>query len=99
MSSGVSRVFTGSFVGTGAIFTEARVGFTPRKVEIFNTSGVATLVFVDTMAADSGVKTITAGTVSVITSGGITVNGSGFLLGADTDVNVSGEVCHFVAYE
>jgi hypothetical protein len=42
-------------------------------------------------------KGITAGTKTFISSNGITLNDFGFTIGADTDVNVSGEAIHYIA--
>lgn len=99
MSSGVSRVKVGSFYGTGADLNIRTVTFRPKVVKITNLGGLATALWVKGMADDSAVKEVTAGTKSAITSNGITPLSDGFSLGADTDLNVSGELVYFEAYE
>lgn len=91
--------YVGSFEGTGAALDITKVGFRPRVVKVFNKDGLCTLYWNKAMPDASGYKTITAGTESFITSNGITPLAGGFRLGADTDLNVSGEVCYFEAVD
>lgn len=99
MGSGISRVKAGSIYGTGAALSVRNVGFRPRKVEILNVGGLAQLQWTDHMADAAGLKQVTDGTLSLLTSNGITPLSDGFTLGADTDLNVDGELIHWVAYE
>lgn len=99
MSSGVSRVMAGSVVGTGSALSVKTVGFRPKKVELFNATSGDQLEWTQSMADAAGLKRVAAGTGSFITSNGVTPLGNGFTLGADADVNASGEVVHWVAYE
>jgi len=99
MGSGVQRQVTGKLIGTGADLEVRTVTFRPAKVELYNEDGVCHAVWTKTMADDAMMKTVTAGTVSVVTSNGITPLSDGFALGADTDLNVSGEAVHWVASE
>ncbi|MFW9927895.1 MAG: hypothetical protein ACFFD1_00720 [Candidatus Thorarchaeota archaeon] len=99
MSSGVSRVQVRSFYGTGADMNVRTFDFRPKRIEVFNISGLCKADWVEGMADDSAVKTVTAGTMSLITTNGITPLSNGFSLGADSDLNVSGELCRAVAYE
>jgi len=100
MSSGVSRLMVGSFIGTGAALEVRTVGFRPKYVKIFNVSADnAAGEWLQGMADDSAFKTITDGTVSVITSDGITPLSDGFGVGADADLNVDGELVRWVAFE
>ena len=99
MGSGITRMRTGSFAGTGAEISIETVGFTPSKVEILNEGGLATAVWTDTMADGEALKQVTAGTLSKVTTNGVTPLTQGFKLGADTDLNVSGELVHWVASE
>ncbi len=105
----MTRMATGTIAGTGAIIQIA-LEFSPRAVSLKNVTGLATLDWSDSMADDSGVKAITAGTISFVTTGGITPKEKferddtspdlhGFEIGADADVNVSAEVIHWVAWE
>jgi hypothetical protein len=100
MSSGVQLSKSGAVKGTGANLDVTSVGFRPRRVELFNNDGLVTAVWTDSMAEGRGHKRITAGTMSVIGVGlGVTPLANGFRIGADTDVNVSGEVIHWAAHE
>ena len=85
--------------GTGAALSFT-CGFKPKYVKVINVAagGLCTLEHVDTMAAASGFKGITAGTKTFITSNGITLTDTGFTLGADADVNVNGEALHVIAF-
>jgi hypothetical protein len=89
----------GSFYGTGADLNVRTVGFRPKAVHVFNVGGLARGEWVEGMADDSAIKTITDGTISLVTANGITPLSDGFAFGADTDLNVSGELCRFVAHE
>jgi len=99
MASGASRIMTGAFYGTGAALNVRTVGFRPSKVELLNIGGVATGQWVKGMADASVMKAVTAGTISVATTGGITPLSNGFTLGDDSDLNVDGELVRYIAYE
>jgi hypothetical protein len=97
MGSGRSREFIGAFDGTGADLEIRKVGFRPNRVVVHNVEGLCKAEWSHCMADDSALKTITDGTISHITTNGITPLSDGFALGADTDLNVSGESGWFVA--
>lgn len=99
MSSGVTRMVTGSFVGTGAAVDVKTVGFRPRRVELFNVTGLALAHWTDAMPDASMVKQITAGTMTHPLTNGVTPLANGFRLGADADMNVAAEQVHWVAHE
>lgn len=99
MASGASKIISGAFIGTGAAINVRTVGFRPKKVEILNVGGVAKAEWVKGMADASAMKQVTAGTISVITSGGVTPLSDGFTLGDDSDLNVDGELVRYIAYE
>jgi len=101
MGSGVNRIVTGSFYGTGADKNIDTVGFRPKLVRVVNveSGGLCRAEWFKGMADDSAVKTAADGTISVITSNGITPRANGFAFGADTDLNVDGEQCFFEAHE
>lgn len=100
MASGAKSPAVGSFKGTGAVLNVRTVGFRPRYVLVVNVSADnAKGEWFDGMADDSAVKHITDGTISVITSDGITPLSDGFSLGADADLNVDGELVRFAAFE
>lgn len=112
---------TGTTEGTGSAIN-ITLGFVPARVEIENIDGLATLVWTDQEDDAAGVKQVTDGTISHITSNGITPLGDdesltvtasdttsdgdtttmtsvrGFTIGADTDINVSGETINYTAY-
>ena len=104
------ELIAGTVEGTGATLN-INVGFMPSAVKVFNVDGLATLEWNDSMADASGVKRVTAGTMTFITTLGITpVDGLGesagavedtvigFQIGADTDVNVAAETINWEAY-
>lgn len=99
MGSGVSRVMTGSLIGTGSAIDVRTVGFRPQRVVILNVTAPARGEWHDTMADASALKQITAGTASFVTTNGITPLSDGFTLGSDADLNTAAEVVHWVAYE
>jgi hypothetical protein len=99
MSSGARLVHRGSFLGTGANIDIKVPGFRPKHVTVLNQGGLVKLEWYDTMGDGAGLKTITDGTISALTTTGITQLADGFRVGADTDVNVAGELCHYEAEE
>jgi len=99
MGSGVSKTITGASTGTGADIPVRTVGFRPRKVELINTGGLVTAEWQETMADASMFKRVTAGDGTFPLTLGITPLSDGFTIGADTDLNVAGELIHWVAYE
>lgn len=97
------HIARGTVEGTGAALT-IQLGFTPEYVRLVNEDGLASLEWFSAMTDGHGLKTVTAGTMSKITSNGVTpysgtagANSAGFTIGADTDINVSGETLHYVA--
>jgi hypothetical protein len=73
------------------------VGFKPRHVRIVNVTSRDEMEWFEGMAAASAVKTVAAGTRTLITTNGITVSDSGFTIGLDTDVNVINEQISWIA--
>lgn len=99
MSSGVARMVTGAVLGTAALLNVRTVGFRPRRVELENSGGLASGVWQDSMADDSVLKRVTAGTQTFPLSGGVIPLSDGFSLGTDSDLNVAGELIHYTAFE
>lgn len=101
MSSGVNRVVVGAVIGTGSAMNVDTVGFRPKLVRVVNAgaTGLARLEWFKGMADAAAVKTVTAGTISVLSSNGITPRANGFTIGADANVNISGEIIYFEAHE
>lgn len=99
MASGRTRQMFGTVVGTGSAINIRTVGFRPQVVEVYNVTDLCHAKWTKTMADASAFKTITAGTITFITSDGITPLSNGFTLGADADLNAAAEVVHWIAYE
>ena len=99
MSSGVGRNRVGSVNGTGANLDVKTIGFKPRVVVINNIAGLCMGKWVEGMADATAIKTVTDGTISLAATLGITPLSNGFRIGADTDLNVDGELIRWEAYE
>jgi hypothetical protein len=99
MSSGVSKTRTGSFNSDGSIKEVRGVEFRPRVVRLFNVTSADGMEWVNGMADDSAIKQVAAGTRTIATSDGVTPRSDGFDVGADADVNASGELVRWVAHE
>ena len=92
--------------GTGASI-DVKCGWVPAKVEVMNitSAGLEKLEWYRGMAAASAIKTTSAPARTKITTLGITPLGAGvadtveqgFRIGADTDVNVAGELIVVIA--
>ena len=96
--SGASRCITGQLVGTGSLMTVSKIGFKPRYVRIVNLDDPGSLEFFEGMASGRGFKHID-GTQTSISTGGITPTNTGFTLGTDADMNVSGEQLSYVVWD
>ena len=95
---------TGQITGTGAALN-VLLGFVPTYVKIINQTDVGSLEWIGGMPAASGLKTTDAPSEAFITSDGISeyagtigADAAGFTLGADADINGSGDQLHFVAW-
>lgn len=93
----------GTVEGTGSAIN-LQLGFTPKHVRLVNEDGLAAMEWFAGMADGHGIKTVTAGTMSKVTTNGVTPyagtpggDAEGITIGADTDINVSGETLHYVA--
>lgn len=95
--------FTGTVAGTGSAMNITNVGFRPRYVKVWNVAsgGLCTLEWTKEMADASGFKEVNHDSTqrSFLTSNGITPLANGFTIGADSDINASGETIHFVAWD
>ena len=96
--------YLGTMAGTGANI-DIFCGFKPGKIEVFNrtSTGLEKLEWYYGMADGSAIKTIAAGTRSLITTLGITIledaaKGQGFRIGVDTDINVAAEQLVVIAH-
>lgn len=99
MASGGASVRTGAFRGTGAALNVRTVGFRPRYVRVVNITSRDEIEWFEGMADAAGVKRVAAGTGTLLTSKGITPLADGFTIGDDTDLNVAGEICHYVCVD
>lgn len=103
MASGGTRIFNGSFSGTGAQLDITTPGFKPRRVDLLNVGGNCQAVWTESMADASMQKIVDSGggttDITFVTTNGVTPLVDGFRLGADADINVSAEKVHFTAHE
>ncbi len=99
MGSGVNRVVVGSVTGTGSIINVSHVGFRPKRVTLDNVGGLVTASWHKDMADASAIIRVTAGDMTFVTSDGVTPLAGGFRIGADANINASGELIHWTAYE
>jgi hypothetical protein len=84
---GVGRV-----LDTGTVAArDITLGFKPRVVRVINVTSRDMMEWYEGMADASAVKTVAAGTRTLITSNGITPTANGFTIGLDTDVVVTSE--------
>jgi len=95
MASGGSRCKTGIVTGTGSDMSVEGVGFRPRRVQLINIDGNSRADWGEQMPDDAMAKIVDSGAgatdLSYVTTDGVTPSHDGFDLGADTDLNVSGE--------
>lgn len=95
---------SGTLDGTGAAMN-IEIGWQPDRIEVQNIEAAdfAKLVWLKGMTAAHAIKTVTS-TNSMITSLGVSLYAGstsaqqGFTIGADTDVNVSGEALTWCAW-
>jgi hypothetical protein len=99
MASGAKRCFRGSRIGTGSAMDILDVGFKPTVVKIVNQTGLVTGEWHDAMPEASVAKRVTAGTMTMPTTNGITPLAGGFRLGADTDLNVAAETFYYECWD
>lgn len=98
----IPNTTVGNVTGTGAALNVS-VGYTPDYVLATNVSDGSKLEWFKGMTAGHAVKTVAAGTRSIITSGGISpytgssTAGAGFTIGADAQVNVNTQVIRYYA--
>lgn len=105
-STSVSNIAVGRYLQTGtAAAITITVGFKARYIQVWNVTGTGTglicVKWFEGMAADSAIKMEDAGssetTLSLITTLGITVSDKSFVIGLDTDLNVTSEQLSWLA--
>lgn len=98
MPKGHSQI--GIVQGTGAVINVI-TGFVPDVVELINADGLCRATWTKTMGDGAAMKSATAGTITMLSNGGVSAysgdDGYGFSIGVDADLNVSGEALHWVA--
>lgn len=95
----VSNIAVGRYLtdGTAAAIT-LTIGFKPRWVRVLNeTASSSSFEWYEGMADASAIKRAVAGDLTVVTTNGITVSATGFIIGLDTDVNVTSEQLDWIA--
>jgi hypothetical protein len=103
MGSGIARIVTGIYTGSGAAksIIGDKVGFKPKRVIISRmTTAIDQGEHIEGMAAASFIQTVGAdGIRTLVTTEGITLQATGFSLGTDAHINNSGDTYRFVAEE
>ena len=96
----LTRMASGTFIEDDtAVALTITCGFTPRYVRVQNETSRDGYEWFEGMADAEAIKTVAAGTRTIITTLGITpVANSGFTIGLDTDVNVVNEQISWVAF-
>jgi len=98
--AGIVQRAVGRYIsdGTAAAF-KITCGFKPRYVKVVNLAATGSQVeWFEGMADASGMKRVTAGDFTLITTLGITVAEDGFTVGLDTDLNVTDEQISWIAF-
>lgn len=98
MASGQRQGKSGSFVSNGASRDVKDVGFKPARVELWGSAGDHA-VWLDSMADAHMNKVTAAGTGTHASTAGITPLATGFTIGADADLNATGETIYWWAEE
>ena len=93
----------GAILDTGTVAAmKITLGWKPRYVRILNVTGLVVEEWVEGMSDANGFLGIDSGAgavdYSLITSNGITPADDGFTIGLNTDVLVSSEQLHWVAF-
>jgi len=101
MASPSNAVVCGSFIGTGSDMTIKTLQSKVKAIWLTNVTSGDSAFYQSSMADDSMMKRVAAGTNALVTTNGITPysssDGAGFAFGADADMNVAGEVVHYTA--
>jgi len=98
-SASVVQIAVGRYIDTGTVAAfDITTGFKPLYVKVVNLAATGSQVeWFHGMAADSGMKRVTAGDMTLITTLGITQLSNGFTVGLDTDLNVTSEQLSWLA--
>ncbi len=110
-SGNIDGFAQGKVTGTGSAIS-VELGFTPTAVKLVNAGGLVLLDWQSSMGDAAGLKTVqgTPVVISMVTTDGVSVleqreldvaspdSVRGFQIGADSDVNASGEIIHWQAF-
>jgi len=98
--AGVNNIALGRYIiesGDTAAAITITVGFKPRYVRVQNITSGDGMEWFEGMAAAAAVKQVTAGDKTILSTLGITVADTTFIIGLDTDVNVKAEQLSWIA--
>src|SRR3990167_11476359 len=95
----VTNVAVGRYIDTGTVAAVTfTIGFKPRWVRVLNeAASSSSFEWYEGMADASAIKRAVAGDLTKVTTNGITVSESGFIIGLYTDVNVISEQLDWIA--
>ena len=98
-SASVVQIAVGRYIDTGTVaLVTITTGFKPLYIKIVNLASTGSqLEWFHGMAADSGMKRVTAGDMTLTTSLAITQLEYGFSFGIDTDLLVTSEQISWMA--
>lgn len=83
------RMASGTFIeDSSAVAFTVTVGFKARYVEVTNEDDRTSMRWYEGMADAEAIVTVANGTVTLVTSNGITVSARTVIIGLDTNVNV-----------
>jgi hypothetical protein len=75
-SAGIVNAAAGAYTGDGSGSILVNVGFTPRRVKVFDITDATTYEWVEGMPATNSFKVVTAGTMTVDTNSAVVTNGA-----------------------
>lgn len=85
-TQGIARGCTGAHTGDGTLLT-VLLGFRPQTVTLINVTDVIKFEKIDGMAAAATLETAAAGTLSVDTTGAVTLTDNGFTVAAAVNIS------------
>jgi hypothetical protein len=95
MASGASRLYAGTYEGTGSALSITAPGFRPRFVILVNEDDPSFALHIDGMDDDSAL-TQDQGTTAFASSAAVTLTDSGFDLGTNATLNTAGETVRYI---
>jgi len=100
MGSPSVQMASGGVVGTGAKIEVRGLGFTPKRVEVYNITSGDKGTWIDSFIDGEVYKELAAGTGALVTTvaNGIAPQADGFDIGVDADINASAEHIKWMAW-